>query len=83
MKNLLEMTQDDLAKLPSDVETRQQIGEKMKVLENVTRQITESMNRMAADSSEITQSVNDCQKLSNENQTNLEELNKNVGMFKI
>lgn len=60
-----------------------QIGEKMKVLENVTKQITESMNKMAADSSEITQSVNDCQKLSNENQTNLEELNKNVGMFKI
>ena len=60
-----------------------QIGEKMKVLENVTKQITESMNKMAADSSEITQSVSDCQKLSNENQDNLEELNKNVGMFKI
>ena len=60
-----------------------QIGEKMKVLENVTRQITESMNRMSADSSEITQSVGDCQKLSNENQTNLEELSNNVGMFKI
>ena len=60
-----------------------QIGEKMKVLENVTKQITESMNKMSADSSEITQSVSDCQKLSNENQDNLEELNKNVGMFKI
>ena len=60
-----------------------QIGEKMKVLENVTKQITESMNKMSADSSEITQSVGDCQKLSNENQANLEELNKNVGMFKI
>jgi methyl-accepting chemotaxis protein len=60
-----------------------QIGEKMKVLENVTQQITESMNKMAANSSEITQSVGDCQKLSNENQSNLEELNKNVGMFKI
>ncbi len=60
-----------------------QIGEKMKALENVTQKITESMNRMAADSSEITQSVSDCQRLSNENQTNLEELNKNVGMFKI
>lgn len=60
-----------------------QIGEKMKALENVTREITESMNKMAADSSEITQSVSDCQKLSNENQENLEELNSNVGMFKI
>ena len=60
-----------------------QIVEKMKVLDNVTQQITESMNRMAADSSEITQSVSNCQRLSNENQTNLEELNKNVGMFKI
>ena len=60
-----------------------QIGEKMKVLENVTKQITESMNKMSADSSEITQSVDNCQKLSNENQANLEELNKNVGMFKI
>ncbi len=60
-----------------------QIGEKMKMLENVTQQITESINKMSADSSEITQSVSDCQKLSNENQTNLEELNKNVGMFKI
>ncbi len=60
-----------------------QIGEKMKVLENVTRQITDSMNRMSDDSSEITQSVSNCQKLSNENQTNLEELSSNVGMFKI
>lgn len=60
-----------------------QIGEEMKHLENVTQEITESMNKMAADSTEITQSVNECQKLSNENQTNLEELNKNVGMFKI
>lgn len=60
-----------------------QIGEKMKALENVTQQITESMNKMAADSSEITRSVGDCQKLSNENQENLEELNSNVGMFKI
>ncbi len=60
-----------------------QIGEKMKVLENVTKQITESMNKMSADSSEITQSVDNCQKLSNENQANLEELNKIVGMFKI
>lgn len=55
----------------------------MKVLENVTRQITESMNKMTADSSEITLSVSNCQKLSNENQTNLEELSSNVGMFKI
>lgn len=60
-----------------------QIGEKMKALESVTQQITESMNKMAADSSEITRSVSDCQKLSNENQENLEELNSNVGMFKI
>lgn len=29
MKDLLKMTHEDLAKLPSDLKTRQQIGEKM------------------------------------------------------
>ncbi len=60
-----------------------QIGEEMKNLENVTQEITESMNKMAEDSVEITQTVEQCHKLSNENQENLEELNSNVGMFKI
>ncbi len=60
-----------------------QIGEEMKNLENVTQEITESMNKMAEDSVEITQTVEQCHNLSNENQENLEELNSNVGMFKI
>ena len=60
-----------------------QIGEEMKNLENVTREITNSMNKMSADSSEITQEVELCHKLSYENQDNLEELSGNVGMFKI
>ncbi len=61
----------------------QEIGEEMKTLENVTQKITDSMNKMSADSGEITQAVDECQKLSNENHSNLEELNINVGMFKI
>ena len=60
-----------------------QIGEEMKNLENVTQEITDSMNKMAEDSVEITQTVEQCHKLSNENQDNLEELSSNVGMFKI
>ena len=60
-----------------------QIVEEMKNLENVTREITDSMNKMASDSGEITQSVELCQKLSKENRSNLEELNNNVSMFKI
>ena len=60
-----------------------QIGEEMKNLENVTKEITESMNRMTSDSREIVQSVETCHKLSDENQSNLEALKHNVGMFKI
>ena len=60
-----------------------QIGDEMKNLESVTQEITDSMNKMAADSGQITQSVEACQKLSNENQSNLEALKNNVGMFKI
>ena len=60
-----------------------QIGDEMKTLENVTHEITGSMNKMALDSGKITQTVETCHKLSNENQSNLEALNKNVGMFKI
>ena len=60
-----------------------QIGEEMKNLENVTQEITASMNNIAEDSVEITQTVEQCHKLSNENQENLEELSCNVGMFKI
>ena len=60
-----------------------QIGEEMKNLENVTQEITDSMNKMAEDSVEITQTVEQCHNLSNENQDNLEELSSNVGMFKI
>ena len=60
-----------------------QIGEEMKNLENVTQEITASMNNIAEDSVEITQTVEQCHKLSNENQENLEELSSNVGMFKI
>ena len=60
-----------------------QIVEKMKNLENVTREITDSMNKITSDSSEINQSVELCQKLSKENRSNLEKLNNNVSMFKI
>lgn len=60
-----------------------QIGDEMKNLESVTQEITDSMNKMAADSGQITQSVEACQNLSNENQSNLEALKNNVGMFKI
>ena len=46
-------------------------------------QMNSFLNKMAEDSVEITQTVEQCHNLSNENQENLEELNSNVGMFKI
>ena len=60
-----------------------QIGEEMRNLADVSREITESMNEMAAGSGQITKSVELCQRLSNENQSNLDSLKNNVSMFKI
>ena len=60
-----------------------QIGDEMHNLANVTREITESMNEMAAGSGQITKSVELCQRLSDENKSNLDSLKNNVGMFKI
>ncbi|MCR4938916.1 MAG: methyl-accepting chemotaxis protein [Treponemataceae bacterium] len=60
-----------------------QIGDEMRVLANVTHEITDSMNKMAAGSGKITKTVEQCHNLSNENQSNLDSLKNNVGMFKI
>jgi methyl-accepting chemotaxis protein len=60
-----------------------QIGEEMHNLANVTREITEAMNDMAAGSGQITKSVELCQRLSDENQSNLDSLKNSVDMFKI
>lgn len=60
-----------------------QIGEEMRVLANVTHEITDSMNKMAAGSGRITKTVEQCQNFSNENKSNLDSLKNNVDMFKI
>ena len=60
-----------------------QIGEEMRNLADVSREITESMNEMAAGSGQITKSVELCQRLSDENKSNLDSLKNNVSMFKI
>ena len=55
----------------------------MNTLANVTREITEAMNEMAAGSNQITKSVELCRNLSDENQSNLSELKEEVDLFKI
>ena len=60
-----------------------QIGEEMRNLANMTHEITDSMNKMAAGSGQITKSVELCHNLSDENQSNLDSLKNNVSMFKI
>jgi len=59
------------------------IEEEMSNLANVTSEITQAMNEMAAGSNQITNSVELCRNLSNENQSNLNELKQEVDLFKI
>lgn len=61
----------------------EEIVAEMKNLANLTRQITDSMNEMAAGSGQITKAVELCHELSSENQTNLTDLKKEVEMFKV
>lgn len=65
------------------MEGSKKIGEEMNNLANVTREITESMNEISDNSTQITESVELCHNLSNENQSNLSDLKKEVDLFKI
>ena len=60
-----------------------QIGEEMYHLADVTREITDSMNEMAAGSGQITKAVELCMDLTNDNQKNFNALRTEVGKFKI
>ena len=60
-----------------------QIGEEMGHLANVTREINDSMNEMAAGSGQITKAVELCFNLTNDNQKNFNNLRDEVGKFKI
>jgi len=59
------------------------IGEEMYHLADVTREITDSMNEMAAGSGQITKAVELCMGLTNDNQRNFNSLKNEVGKFKI
>ncbi|MBP5449499.1 MAG: hypothetical protein J6Y01_05205, partial [Spirochaetales bacterium] len=61
----------------------QQIGEKMQILANVTNEITNSMNEMAAGSGQITKSAEMCLASSNENNDNLSSLRNEVDLFRV
>ena len=52
-------------------------------LANVTRNITDAINDMAASSEQITKTVELCHNLSDENQSNLLDLKQEVDLFKI
>ncbi len=60
-----------------------QIGQEMHKISDVTVEITDAMNEMVAGSGQITKAVELCQNLSNENQGNLDDLQKEVGLFKM
>jgi methyl-accepting chemotaxis protein len=60
-----------------------QIGDKMQMLANITNEITNSMNEMAAGSGQITKSAEMCLISSNENNDNLNSLRKEVDLFKV
>ena len=60
-----------------------QIGQEMYNLANVTREINDSMNEMAAGSGQITKAVELCMNLTNDNQRNFSSLRAEVGKFKI
>ena len=76
---------DEIRKLAEQSNTHggKQIGEEMRNLANMTHEITDLMNKMAAGSGQITKSVELCHNLSDENQSNLDSLKNNVSMFKI
>lgn len=65
------------------LEGGKEIGQEMKLLGDVTREITNSMNDMAAGSGQITKAVELCQNLSNENKDNLISLKGEVSKFRI
>ena len=65
------------------LEGGKKIGEEMNNLATVTREITDSMNEISNSSTQITKSVELCHKLSDENQSNLSALKKEVDLFKI
>ena len=60
-----------------------QIGEEMSHLADVTREITASMNEMAAGSGQITKAVELCFNLTNDNKKNFSALRTEVNKFKI
>ena len=65
------------------LEGGKQIGQEMYNLANVTREITDSMNEMAAGSGQITKAVELCMDLTNTNQKNFSSLRAEVGKFKV
>ena len=65
------------------LEGGKQIGQEMYNLANVTREINDSMNEMAAGSGQITKAVELCMDLTNTNQKNFSSLRAEVGKFKI
>ena len=75
----------DLVKSNSAIllEGGKQIGQEMNNLANVTREINDSMNEMAAGSGQITKAVELCMNLTNDNQKNFNSLRAEVGKFKI
>ena len=69
-------TSTDVVKENSAIllEGGKQIGEEMYMLSDVTREITDSMNEMAAGSGQITKAVELCMNLTNDNQKNFNAL---------
>ena len=78
-------TSTDIVKENSGIllEGGKQIGQEMFHLANVTREINDSMNEMAAGSGQITKAVELCMNLTNDNQKNFSALRTEVGKFKI
>ena len=78
-------TSTDIVKENSGIllEGGKQIGQEMYNLANVTREINDSMNEMAAGSGQITKAVELCRNLTNDNQKNFSALRNEVGKFKI
>ena len=78
-------TSSDVVKTNSDVvlEGGKQVGEEMRILANVTTEISGSMNEMAAGSKQITKAIESVQASSVENKDNLNSLSQEVRMFKV
>ena len=86
LKSISEIqTSTDIVKENSGIllEGGKQIGEEMSILADVTREITDSMNEMAAGSGQITKAVELCMNLTNDNQKNFNALRTEVDKFKI